>query len=111
VTIQQKDAIQIKYKAAVDALFNTLRGSERDRSIKPIPREGLDAQIGRAATDMRTERERRIQYGAPARTGDRPAGRTTSVTSPVKERQRPIAIEGKSTGPERDGADIEKGNS
>ena len=33
VPIKQKDAIQKKYKAAVDALFNTLRGSERDRSM------------------------------------------------------------------------------
>ena len=33
VPIKQKDAVQKKYKAAVDALFNTLRGSERDRSM------------------------------------------------------------------------------
>ena len=33
VPIKQKDAIQKQYKAAVDALFNTLRGSERDRSM------------------------------------------------------------------------------
>jgi len=33
VPIKQKDAIQKKYKAAVDELFNTLRGSERDRSM------------------------------------------------------------------------------
>ena len=33
VPIKQKDAVQKKYKAAVDALFNTLRGTERDRSM------------------------------------------------------------------------------
>lgn len=33
VPIKQKDPIQKKYKAAVDEMFNTLRGTERDRSM------------------------------------------------------------------------------
>ncbi len=33
VPIKQKDAIQKRYKAVVDAMFDTLRGSERDRSM------------------------------------------------------------------------------
>ena len=40
VPIKQKDAIQKKYKAAVDALFGARPSDE------PFPREGLDAQIG-----------------------------------------------------------------
>jgi hypothetical protein len=33
VPIKQKDAVQKKYKEAVDAMFGVLRGSERDRSM------------------------------------------------------------------------------
>ena len=44
VPIKQKDAIQKKYKAAVDALFNTLRGSERERLYNKVRQ--LEQEIG-----------------------------------------------------------------
>ena len=44
VPIKQKDAVQKKYKAAVDALFNTLRGSERERLYNKVRQ--LEQEIG-----------------------------------------------------------------
>lgn len=57
VPIKQKDAIQKKYKAAVDALFNTLRGSERDRSMNRF-REKVSTLKSAGSNRLRSERER-----------------------------------------------------
>ena len=57
VPIKQKDAVQKKYKAAVDALFNTLRGSERDRSMSRF-REKVSAFKASGDRRIRTERDR-----------------------------------------------------
>ena len=57
VPIKQKDAIQKKYKAAVDELFNTLRGSERDRSMGRF-REKVSSFKASGDRRLRTERER-----------------------------------------------------
>lgn len=57
VPIKQKDAIQKRYKAAVDALFDTLRGSERDRSMNRF-REKVSSLKGAGDRRLRSERER-----------------------------------------------------
>ena len=57
VPIKQKDAIQIKYKAAVDELCNTLRGSERDRSMNRF-REKVSTLKSAGSNRLRSERER-----------------------------------------------------
>ena len=57
VPIKQKDSIQKRYKAAVDELFNTLRGSERDRSMGRF-REKLSSLKASGDRRLRTERER-----------------------------------------------------
>lgn len=57
VPIKQKDAIQKRYKAAVDALFNTLRGSERDRSMGRF-REKVSTLKSSGGNRLRSERER-----------------------------------------------------
>ena len=57
VPIKQKDAIQKKYKAAVDALFNTLRGSERDRSMDRF-KEKVSSLKASGDRRLRTERDR-----------------------------------------------------
>ena len=57
VPIKQKDAVQKKYKAAVDALFNTLRGSERDRSMNRF-REKVSSFKSAGGSRLRSERER-----------------------------------------------------
>ena len=57
VPIKQKDAIQKKYKAAVDELFNTLRGSERDRSMGRF-REKVSSFTASGDRRLRSERER-----------------------------------------------------
>ena len=57
VPIKQKDAVQKKYKAAVDALFNTLRGSERDRSMNRF-REKVSTLKSAGTGRLRSERER-----------------------------------------------------
>ena len=57
VPIKQKDAGQKKYKAAVDALFNTLRGSERDRSMNRF-REKVSTLKSAGSNRLRSERER-----------------------------------------------------
>ncbi len=57
VPIKQKDAIQKKYKAAVDELFNALRGSERDRSMGRF-REKVSTFKAAGDRRLRSERER-----------------------------------------------------
>ena len=57
VPIKQKEAIQKKYKAAVDALFDALRSSERDRSMNRF-REKVSALKGAGERRVRSERER-----------------------------------------------------
>ena len=57
VPIKQKDSIQKKYKAAVDELFNTLRGSERDRSMGRF-REKVSSFKASGDRRLRSERER-----------------------------------------------------
>ena len=57
VPIKQKDSIQKKYKAAVDELFNTLRGSERDRSMGRF-REKVSTLKASGDRRLRSERER-----------------------------------------------------
>ena len=56
VPIKQKDAIQKRYKAAVDQLFEQLRGSERDRSMGRF-KEKLSSMRG-GDRRMASERER-----------------------------------------------------
>lgn len=57
VPIKQKDAVQKRYKAAVDALFNTLRGTERDRSMNRF-REKVSSFKSAGGNRLRSERER-----------------------------------------------------
>ena len=57
VPIKQKDAIQKRYKAAVDHLFEQLRGSERDRSMGRF-KEKLSSMKGGGDRRMQAERER-----------------------------------------------------
>ena len=57
VPIKKKDALQKRYKAAVDRLFDELRGSERDRSMNRF-REKVSALKGAGDKRMRSERER-----------------------------------------------------
>ena len=56
VPIKQKDAIQKRYKAAVDHLFEQLRGSERDRSMGRF-KEKISSMKG-GDRRMASERER-----------------------------------------------------
>lgn len=57
VPIKQKESVQKRYKAAVDALFESLRGSERDRSMGRF-REKVSAMKGAGDRRLRSERER-----------------------------------------------------
>ena len=57
VPIKQKDAVQKKYKEAVDKMFGTLRGSERDRSMNRF-KERLQSMKGANDKRMKNERER-----------------------------------------------------
>ena len=57
VPIRQKDAVQKRYKAAVDALFSVLRGSERDRSMNRF-REKVSTLKASGDRRLRSERER-----------------------------------------------------
>ena len=57
VPIKQKDSIQKRYKAAVDALCDTLRGSERDRSMNRF-REKVSSMKASGDRRLRSERER-----------------------------------------------------
>lgn len=55
VPIKQKDALQKEYKAIVDAMFSTLRSSERDRSMNKF-KERVSNMKG--SNQLRSERER-----------------------------------------------------
>ena len=57
VPIKQKDAVQKKYKEAVDVMFATLRGSESDRSMNRF-KERLQSMKGSGDKRLRSERER-----------------------------------------------------
>ena len=57
VPIKQKDAVQKRYKTAVDALFSVLRGSERDRSMDRL-REKVSTLKASGDRRLRSERER-----------------------------------------------------
>lgn len=57
VPMKQKDAVQRRYKAAVDALFAVLRGSERDRSMNRF-REKVSSYKASGDRRLKTERDR-----------------------------------------------------
>ena len=57
VPIKQKDAVQKRYKTAVDVLFSVLRGSERDRSMDRF-REKVSTLKASGDRRLRSERER-----------------------------------------------------
>ncbi len=57
VPIKQKESIQKRYKAAVDAMFDTLRGSERERSMGRF-REKVSTIRSAGGGRLRTERDR-----------------------------------------------------
>ncbi len=57
VPIKQKDAIQKRYKAVVDNLFDTLRGTERDRSMNRF-REKISTLRASGDRRVRSEREK-----------------------------------------------------
>ena len=60
VPIKRKEQIQKRYKAAVDRLFEALRGSERDRQMGRF-REKMGAMKGGSERRMQSERERLYQ--------------------------------------------------
>lgn len=60
VPIRQKEAVQKRYKETIDALFDTLRGSDRDRSMNRF-REKIPAF--RAAGERRVHSEREKLLG------------------------------------------------
>ena len=57
VPIKRKEALQKRYKEAVDALFDVLRGSERDRSMNRF-REKVSTLRAAGDKRMRSERDR-----------------------------------------------------
>lgn len=57
VPIKHKEEIKKRYKAAVDALFNSVRGSERDRSMSRF-KEKLSQMRSSGDKRLRSERER-----------------------------------------------------
>ncbi len=57
VPIKHKDEIQKRYKAAVDAMFGAVRGSERDRSMSRF-KEKLTQMRSSGDKRLRSERER-----------------------------------------------------
>lgn len=57
VPIRRKEAVQKRYKAAADALFEALRGSERDRSMSRF-REKAASMRAAGGGRLRSERER-----------------------------------------------------
>lgn len=57
VPIKQKESIQKRYKAAVDTMFDTLRGSERERSMGRF-REKVSSIRSAGGGRLRTERDR-----------------------------------------------------
>ena len=57
VPIKQKEAIQKRYKEGVDKMFDTLRGSERDRSMDRF-KEKVSSLKASGDRRLRTERDR-----------------------------------------------------
>ncbi|MDE6446471.1 MAG: DUF349 domain-containing protein [Alistipes sp.] len=57
VPIRQKETVQKRYKAVVDSLFDTLRGSERDRSMNRF-REKISSLKASGDRRVRSEREK-----------------------------------------------------
>ena len=57
VPIKQKEAIQKRYKEVVDKMFDTLRGSERDRSMDRF-KEKVSSLKASGDRRLRTERDR-----------------------------------------------------
>ena len=57
VPIKQKEAIQKRYKETIDALFDTLRGSERDRSMNRF-REKISTLKASGERRLHSEREK-----------------------------------------------------
>ena len=57
VPIKQKEAIQKRYKEVVDKMFDTLRGSERDRSMARF-KEKVSSLKASGDRRLRTERDR-----------------------------------------------------
>ncbi len=57
VPMKQKEALQKRYKAALDALFSTLRGAEHDRSMSRF-REKVSSMRESGDKRLRGERER-----------------------------------------------------
>lgn len=57
VPIKQKESVQKRYKAVVDAMFDTLRGSERDRSMNRF-RDKVSALKASGDRRLHSERER-----------------------------------------------------
>ena len=57
VPIKQKEAVQKRYKEAVDAMFGVLRGSERDRSMNRF-KERLQSIKSSGDKRLRSERDR-----------------------------------------------------
>ena len=57
VPIKHKESIHKRYKEAVDAMFATLRGSERDRTMNRF-KERLQGMKGSGDKRLRNERER-----------------------------------------------------
>jgi exonuclease VII small subunit len=57
VPIKHKDALQKEYKSIVDAMFSTLRSSERDRSMSRFKERVSNMKGG---NQLRSERERLV---------------------------------------------------
>ncbi len=57
VPIKQKESIQKEYKAVVDKMFDTLRGSERDRSMNRF-KEKVSTMKGAGDKRLKSEREK-----------------------------------------------------
>ena len=57
VPIKQKEAVQKRYKEAVDAMFGVLRGTERDRSMNRF-KERLQTMKSSGDKRLRNERDR-----------------------------------------------------
>lgn len=58
VPVKKKDAIQKRYKAAVDALFDSLRSSERDRSMSRFKDKVSSMRQSGGERRLTSERER-----------------------------------------------------
>lgn len=86
VPIKQKEAIQKRYKEVVDKMFDTLRGSERDRSMDRFKEK---------VSSLKASGDRRLRTGATGSTTKSaswsrisPCWRTTSDSSPSRRTPR-----------------------